>query len=399
MKNKILAALLCTTMGLGMIGCGSEATEEVQETVETEETVEVETETETETETEEAPEGMAMNPLTGEWIDEDLASQRPFALMVPNDSAAYPHYGVSQADIIYEASCRGDHGFTRCMYIWQDYSGMSRIGNTRSARTYYAIWSKEYDALFAHYGQSPFANPTLNTMDDMDALGIDVGDNSSPALDSIMFFRSSDKSAPHNAYTSSDGIQAAIEKYDYRTELSEGYESHFNFASSGEEVELEDGIAATTVEPGYTTLSARFEYNEDDGLYYRYTWGSADTDGLTGDQLAVKNIFIQIVDYSYYTTDDPQFAGLASNASYWNGQQYLNIDTMGGGTGYYITNGKAIEVTWTKDAEDEATKFFDENGDEITVNQGKTWFCIVLDDRTEYIEFNGEAVLAEDSED
>ena len=54
----------------------------------------------------------------------------------------------------------------------------------------------------------------------------------------------------------------------------------------------------------------------------------------------------------------------------------MDIDTMSGGEGYYITDGKVVPVTWTKDNEDSPARYFASNGEEITLNQGKTWVCI-----------------------
>jgi hypothetical protein len=34
------------------------------------------------------------------------------------------------------------------------------------------------------------------------------------------------------------------------------------------------------------------------------------------------------------------------------------------------------KVTWTKENEDSPARYFDEAGNEITLNQGKTWVCI-----------------------
>ena len=413
MKKRILVlALASVFVATAFAGCGKKQEEpkpEATESAALEAVIEEEPEAEEETELipedgdrgiEPAPAGMGLNPMTGEFVDAELAAQRPFALTIPCDKSCYPHYGVSSADVIYEASCRGDHGFPRTLYIWLDYSGMSRIGNTRSARTYHAVWAKEYDALFGHYGQSPFANPTLATMDDMNALQVDTGGIVFPALDSLMYFRSSDHESPHNAYCSSEGIQKAIDKYDYRTVRNAGYEAHNRFAWTGETVELTDGIDAKTVVPGFDTISARFEYNPDDGLYYRYTWGSADKDGLNGNQIAVKNIILQKVDYSYYTTEDPAFAGLRSDASHWNGEKYLNIDLTSGGEGMYITNGKAIHVTWRKEGAEVdglPTKFFDDSGEEITYNKGKTWYCVILSDRWDRVKLD-DAAVGESSE-
>ena len=48
-----------------------------------------------------------------------------------------------------------------------------------------------------------------------------------------------------------------------------------------------------------------------------------------------------------------------------------------GGTGYYITNGKAIQITWEKPEEWGVTHYYDASGNEIDLNPGKTWICVV----------------------
>ena len=56
-----------------------------------------------ETETEEVlPEGKYRSELTNEIIDDDIKNQRPIAVMVDNESIALPHYGLTQADVVYE---------------------------------------------------------------------------------------------------------------------------------------------------------------------------------------------------------------------------------------------------------------------------------------------------------
>ena len=59
---------------------------------------------------------------------------------------------------------------------------------------------------------------------------------------------------------------------------------------------------------------------------------------------------------------------------------YLNIDTQSGGSGKYITRGKAIDITWSKDSQWGTTHYYDSNGQEIQLNRGKTWVEIVLND-------------------
>ncbi len=51
---------------------------------------------------EETREGMYRSEITNEWIDESLKNQRPIAVMVDNEKTALPHYGLTEADVVYE---------------------------------------------------------------------------------------------------------------------------------------------------------------------------------------------------------------------------------------------------------------------------------------------------------
>ena len=59
----------------------------------------------------------------------------------------------------------------------------------------------------------------------------------------------------------------------------------------------------------------------------------------------------------------------------------LDINYQSGGTGKYITNGKAIDITWTRASASSKTQYYDENGKEIILNPGKTWVEIVENSR------------------
>ena len=45
--------------------------------------------------------------------------------------------------------------------------------------------------------------------------------------------------------------------------------------------------------------------------------------------------------------------------------------------GYYITNGKAIPVTWSKIDDMNPTRYYDMDGNEIKINTGKTYVALV----------------------
>ena len=190
--KRYLKAVFLAAAGLSLLaGCGDKETTEPEVTGEiTAEIVESATEATAPTEQPEvAPEGMAQSNLTGEWISADLAGKRPLALMIENTYEAWPHYGIENADIVYECPVEGS--ITRYMGIFQDYANMERIGNVRSCRPYYVDFASEYDAIYAHFGECIFAFDILEKIDDLDALEGQV--------ENLAFYRTSDMNAPHNA--------------------------------------------------------------------------------------------------------------------------------------------------------------------------------------------------------
>ena len=369
----LLAGMLVFLMASSVCGCGkkyeevSAETEAVKEsepeTTKAEIVLEMETEAAAEATVEEAEErvevdGKIKSYLTGEMVDVEKANRRPLAIMMSNDKEALPQYGINRAGIVYEAPVEGN--MNRYMALIEDYDDLDRIGSVRSCRTYYTYFAREFDAIYAHFGQSTFAVPYLNNVDNIN--GIEgTGGNA--------FYRSTDKKSPHNAYASADRIKSTIAKLGYRTEYADDYNGHFKFAKGDTQV-TPVGEDAYKVVPGYSYNEPWFEYNEEDGLYYRYQYGAAHK-GSEG-QIAVKNVIIQYAEWGHYATTE-----------------YLNINLHTGREGFYISNGKAQPVIWKKDGEFGVTHYYDEDGNEITLNKGKTWICVIGTDKYNRTEFYG----------
>lgn len=347
-----------------LAGCGKKeeaqepaaAQEEVQE--ETEEVIEAE-----EPDLEEIPEGMVKSYLTGEYVPEEIGTKRPVAVMLNNIEVAVPQAGIGSAGIVYEAPVEGN--ITRLMGIFEDYSHLEKIGSVRSSRTYYIYFAREFDAIYTHFGQAVYAVEYLNLdgTDNISGLAQQqgVGPVSGYAGESI-FYRTSDRQAPHNCYTSAEGIATAIEKNGYRTEYAEDYNGHYQFVKVGESVNMDAGYDATYVSPHYIINDPWFEYDETTGLYKRFQYDGPQIDQLTDEQLTFKNIIIQ-----------------SCNTIPLDENGYLDLDTVSGGKGIYITDGKAIDVTWKKDSEWGPARYYDVDGNEIKLNTGKTWVCAVSD--------------------
>ena len=400
MKKRILAVILAGLTAFSAAGCGETPADdtpvatEAPAVAEEAQPEELEAALEEEAPVEEAvaesdipPAGMALNNLSGGWVDENTAKLRPFACMIENGEGDLPFWGVSKADIVYESPAESD--ITRCMALWQDWPSVEKIGTVRSARTYFGAWSKEYDALFGHFGMSIFAIPMLRTIDDMDGIGVDMGtetaeakEKQSPYLENIMFFRDPNRASVHSVYTTGEYIMNTLDKYSdhYRKTIKDGIGPRFQFASAANPVDLSADPnvkeCKVVVPGGYSDKKPYYIYDEETGLYKRYQKGTAHMDEYYGEQLTAKNIIIQNVDYELYR-------GVAAD---YDAHNYKNIFTTGNGDGWYITEGKAIPIMWNKlgaDTDGQQTIFLDMNNNGITVNRGTTWINIVLNENKE----------------
>ena len=282
-----------------------------------------------------------------------LASDsRPIAVMIDNHIDAMPQAGLLEADIVYEIIVEG--GETRLMLILQD-KDLEKIGPIRSARHYFLDYALENDAIYVHYGWSPQAKSDISKYSVDNINGIYESSTS--------FWRVSDKYAPHNAVTSTEKIMSIAKRKDYRTTTTQ--DTVLNYVV--EEVNLEDGETANTVTIPYSYANTvKYEYDADKKEYVRYSRGEKQVDWDTEKTVTTKNIIIEKAEN--WTLDDG------------SGKGRQTIDNIKELEGYYITNGKAIEITCNKTSRNGQTVYKDLDGNEINVNDGKTFIQICPED-------------------
>lgn len=299
-------------------------------------------------------EGEMRSTLTGLWVPEEVGKKRPFAVQFSNFKTVSNQWGIGQADIVYEAIVEG--GITRLLAIGENYSG-DRLGSIRSSRHYFVSLADEYDAIYIHYGKTKYARAKLAEV------GIDNLDGET-GIGTTVFYRDKSMKAPHNAFASLDGIFAGIKKKGYDTEQPEAYEAHYQFFP--EDTDLLSDTTANRVSIGFSGYTSPYlEYNAKDKRYYRYQFGGPHKDANTGEQLDFKNIIIQFVrewdiDKNDYQTMDLEDAS---------------------GSGYYISNGKKVDITWKKKEASKWMRYYDASGEELTINPGKTFIALFPDDR------------------
>ncbi len=301
-------------------------------------------------------EGKAMNLLTGEWIAPKKAKLRPLAVMMGNTIDALPQYGIGKADVLYEIPVEG--GITRLMAIFSDYSDIKAIGSTRSCRLYFAETAAEYDAIYVHFGQASNAKAYLAS-DAIDNInGIDGN------VYGLSFYRDSSRKAPHNAFTSTDGINKAIEKLKYDTKYDKDFEGHFKFADpltdTASSIKTADTKKAYAMTTGYNHSATYFTYDKESKKYQRFQYKRAHIDGADSAQLSFDNVIFLYMDMKVLDKSG-----------------HISVKNTGSGSGQYFTNGKAMDITWQKGNDAYSALFLDGFGNELVINPGKTCICII----------------------
>lgn len=348
-KSKIVIALTGATIaGVLLTGCGKDKSKDTTQASINVEPISTMTDADNLDVAEVVTqEGMVINELTGEWIDETLENQRPLCVMINNVSEAMPQSGISQADVTYEMLVEG--GITRLLCVFKDYDEITKLGPIRSARHYYVEVADMLDGLYAHVGWSPLAE------EEIPKLGVD-NLNGLLALSTIMYYRDDTRYAPHNCYTDGPKTIEGINYEGYSTEYTSDPEKMFSFNYN--DTNLGTGLVANKVTTAFSSYQTPwFEYNSEDGLYYRFQYGSEQIDDQNGEQLKYKNIVVMFVAYS--TLDDVG---------------HRDVDWNKGGSGYYITNGEYSYITWKK--ENGVLKYFDENGNQLKMNPGKSFISV-----------------------
>ncbi|MBQ8804689.1 MAG: DUF3048 domain-containing protein [Tyzzerella sp.] len=292
-----------------------------------------------------------LNDLTKEAI-----GKRPVAVMVNNVEEALPQYGVAQADVIFEIPVEGN--LTRLMALYADYTQIPKICAIRSCRYYYPAIAKGFDAYYVHWGQDQTITSYLNSlkMDRFDGL---VNTGGLFGRDSAR--RSAGYSLEHTGYFDGTSFVNAVSKNGMRTDLLESKQgTAFDFHEVGEIVKPQ-GDECSKVHINFGAATATLTYDAATDTYLKQINGSAHMDGVTGTQLAFTNVFV--LETSISTRDEV-------------GHKSVDWEGSSSAVGYYISNGAVQKIHWSKADEASYLKFYDENGQELVINRGKSYIAI-----------------------
>ena len=371
MKKRSLVMGLLLVCSLSLCACGKEETKQPvsSNTEVSSENKDANAGTETEVITgnsieaesikeDEIPTGKVVSDLSGEFIDASLENQRPIAVMVDNDKRALPHYGLNEADIIYEMiNSTENNRVTRMMVMVKDWDSVKQLGNVRSARATNCKLAMEWNAILCHDG-GPFYIDEYCELPSLDHLsgGFSRIPNGKPR--------------EFTEYISTGEVAKRLKANNIEREYNNHYQgTHFTWSN---EVKLVDAETATKIALPFPNNCSKLDYNAEDQLYYYSEFGEPHLDPANNnEQLSFKNVIIQKANMYTHLVD-------GENPDQ-NGYMYYQLENSTG-EGYYALNGEMIPITWVKEGLTIPTKYYDAYGNELVLNVGKTYIALVPSD-------------------
>lgn len=305
-----------------------------------------EPETETVVESVEEPEEPApkyYSPLTGsEVADQAATTQAATAIMIENSPDARPQSGLKNSGVVFEATAEG--GITRFLALYQQ-EKPQLIGPVRSLRIYYIDWLAPFDASVAHVGGSASA---LNEIRNGSYRDIDQFFNSG------YYWRSTDRWAPHNVYTSFENLDELNQAKGYTQSAVKGFSRQDSVAA---EVPTATSIDVTISSYLY---NSHYDYNAATNTYDRSQAGGAHLDRESG-QISPRVVIVMKVPM----------------VSVWEDGYREQYSNLGSGSATIFQDGTVQDVTWNKAGRWDQITFTDGDGQDIPLARGQTWITAV----------------------
>lgn len=294
------------------------------------------------------PEAVFRHPLTGKELSEGVVDlPQVFGVMIDHSVDAWPQAGIDESFYVIEAPV--ESGITRFLAFFSEEQDLNKIGPVRSARPYYVRWNNGLGALYAHVGGSPASLELIRQNGTLDLNQFSNADT---------YWRSNRRLAPHNVYTSSELLNAAMQDYEQTEgEIEPDYEP-WRFV--GGEARGETDV---TIDFSVSSYKVDWKFDSETNRYQRHQSGLPFTTE-DGSEIFADNIGVMVTDMEVIDNIGRR-----------------KIRTQGEGDAYVFKNGEVIQGTWKKPSEGHRVRFYDNDNNEVTMNAGTTWVEVVASDQ------------------
>lgn len=272
--------------------------------------------------------------LTGIEVTSEVAARPILGVMIENSIFARPQTGVDSAGIVFESVTEG--GITRYLTMFQE-TVPQELGPIRSVRPYFVDWIMGFDGSVAHVGGSAEALSMLSSRN---------AKTLSQFKYPNVYRRITSREAPHNVYATPKALQDLQTELGHKTSVVKGFPRSNDTPS---QTPTAVKIAINYSGPDY---AVEFRYDATSNGYKRFLAGQPDRDAATKKQITSKNLVV-----------------LKMSGS--------KVNAIGSGSATVFKDSIAIKGRWKQTSFRERLTLTDEQGNEIPLNRGETWFAVV----------------------
>lgn len=285
--------------------------------------------------------------LTGR--DTEYYGQRPVAVMIYNDKAGWPQWGIGDSEILIEANTEGEDTWLMALYDGAD--ALQKVGPVGQGRDLFLQMVMPIQAIPMYVGSDAYASNLMNYYSYQPLDGVYTGTNAFN-LDTE---RAKLYLEQYSWYTAGSLLPGALALYG---QSSEGQPHNFFQFVEGSVPQNTQGYELDVTYGNERT--ARLVYNPDDQRYYLREGDTAQTDANRPDDSDVRFTNVILLMAS---------SGLKDNGVT---RQY----DLTGGQGLYLSSGGVQTIRWKKGDAMAPLKLYDETGNMLNVQTGRTYLGI-----------------------
>lgn len=308
--------------------------------------------------------GSDRNPLTGELVaDPANLQRRPIAVKLSNSPPEYtrPQAGLNQADLVFEHVTEGP--ITRFTAVFYSQTPPD-VGPIRSARLIDLEIPAMYQTALSFSGASSGADGVYNRLAASDFRGRLLRD----IAGELGYYRTDEEDKPweHRLHAVPADLWTRMDEMGINQPPS--YPVVMAFASEPPT----GGTPANKVTINYRDWTVvEWEYDTENGRYWRWSDGEPHLDANTDIQVSAANVVIVYAIHQQVLSICESQAGDVCNAN------STEIQIWGTGDATIIRDGQQYPATWKREKREYMLTFYDAEGNPIPLQVGNTWFQVV----------------------
>lgn len=306
-------------------------------------------------------------PLTGMPLNGASPARRGINARIDNAISARPHYGTSEADMIFELLVEGN--ITRYSAIFHS-KDPGTIGSIRSARfsdryiTPMIRGAVVYSGATIEEAEAIRNDAAAGAYYDMNATYVNAG-----------YYRVSFRPNPYNMFTSSDAVRTALNG------LPGGGSAvsipRWDFLKRADHAATAGGFgtsstASTLTIPYRAGATVRYDYDGATRTYARYQDSGGmrlEVDAANGVAIAARNIVVIHTDIWQTNVIEDIF-----------NSRGLDMNLVGEGAASIFRDGRRLDGRWARAGIYEAFHFYTNAGERVYLSPGQTWVHPVYKD-------------------